>query len=56
MYMNRFSFLFQINPLNMGKGNFTNSEDPDEMPHDDFIRVYTICKDLQAKEYNLSFF
>ena len=34
-------------------GTFTNSEDPDEMPH--FIRVYTVCegkKDLQMKKYN----
>ena len=35
-------------------GTFTNSIDPDEMPH--FIRVYTDSKgekDIQRKEYNI---
>ena len=46
-------------------GTFTNSEDPDEMPHDAafHIRVYTVCygkMDLQTKKtiffenYNLT--
>ena len=40
---------------------FANSEDPDEMQHNDmlhFIKVYTVCKgkkDLQTKEYNIFF-
>ena len=38
-------------------GTFTNSEDPDEMPHiAAFYRVYTVCedkKDLQSKKYNI---
>ena len=51
MYMNRFSFLFQIIPLYMGKGNFTNSKDQDEMPHNVAFHQGLHCKDLQTKEY-----